>query len=384
MLFLSGPRQVGKTTLAQQASLAREKSSYLTWDSVEHRRLILAGQESVANRAQLDHLASSRTLLVFDELHKYKGWKDFLKGFFDTRSDRADILVTGSARLDVFRSSGDSLTGRYLTYRVHPLSVAELVDPRLGDALLRPPSPLPESALENLERFSGFPEPFVLQEDRFYRQWRQTRSRQLLQEELRDFSRIHEIALVETLAELLRHRAGQLTTAAALSRDLRVSQDTVRRWLLALSGLYYSFLVRPWYRNVRRALRKEPKVYLWDWSLVDDPGARWENLVASHLLKAVHFWTDHGLGEMKLWFIRDKQKREVDFLVSHDGDPWFIVEAKRSAKAGLSPALAYFQAETGAKHAFQVVRNMPYVDRDCFEVTRPVVVPGLTFLSQLV
>ncbi len=381
MLFLSGPRQVGKTTLARRAMSRRATSTYLSWDVVADRRILLGGVEPIADHAHLHVLRDDKPLLVLDELHKYRGWKDLLKGLFDTWEGRVDLLVTGSARLDVFRAGGDSLVGRYLSYRVHPFSVGELVAPWVG--LSRDPVELGRGELDALERLSGFPEPLVARDERFYAQWRRQRSEQLLREDLRDLTRIQEVALVETLAELLRHRAGQLTTAASLARDLRVSQDTIRRWLRVLGGLYYAFLLRPWSRNVRRALRKEPKVYLWDWSLVDDPGARWENLVASHLLKAVHLWTDHGLGDFSLWFLRDKQKREVDFLVSRDGQPWLLVEAKRS-ETGLVPALRYFQEEIGAPHALQVVRQLGFVGRSVFEDDGRCVVPGLSLLGQLV
>ncbi len=381
MLFLSGPRQVGKTTLARAALAERGAGAYLSWDDVSDRRVMLAGTEAIAERVGLDQLREQKPLLVLDELRKHAGWKDLLKGLFDSRGDELDVLVTGSARLDVFRTGGDSLVGRYLSYRVHPLSVGELARPWVG--LTRPPVALDSEDLEALERFSGFPEPYLLRDERFHRQWRRLRSQQLLREDLRDLTRIHEVSLVETLVELLRHRAGQLTTAASLARDLRVSQDTVRRWLDALSGLYVAFRIRPWSRNVRRALKKEPKVFLWDWSLVEDPGARWENLVACHLLKAVHLWSDHGLGDFGLHFVRDKQQREVDFLVSRDGEPWVLVEVKRS-DTRLAPSLRYFQEETGAPIAVQCVRGLGFVGRDGLVAGPPMVVSGLTVLGGVV
>ncbi len=159
---------------------------------------------------------------------------------------------------------------------------------------------------------------------------------------------------------------------------------TVSRWIKTLQGFFYLFTVHPWFKNIPRALIKEPKVYLWDWVDVEDEGGRWENLLASHLLKAVHYWTDLGFGDFALWFVRDKEKREVDFLVTRDRKPWFLAEAKLSQKAKLSKNLEYFQAKTGALHAFQVVRDMEYVQLDCFKQKKPVIVPGKTFLSQLV
>jgi len=268
---------------------------------------------------------------------------------------------------------------------VHPLSVAELVDPRLrNEPLEREPRDLGAAGLEALERWGGFPEPFVKAEPRFWNRWQRLRAEQLLREDLRDLTRIQELGQVTTLAEVLRRQAGGLVSYTSLANAVAASVDSVRRWVGVLESLYFTFTVRPWVRNVARSLRKEPKLYLWDWSRVDDPGARAENLVAAALLKAVHFWTDHGLGDFGLYFVRDKEKREVDFLVARDDRPWFLVEVKRSGAARLSPSLERFQAATGAAHAFQVVLDAPFVERDCFETTRPVIVPARTFLSQLV
>ena len=159
---------------------------------------------------------------------------------------------------------------------------------------------------------------------------------------------------------------------------------TIRSWIETLCSLYYCYELRPWSKNIARALIKEPKYFLWDWAQVSDMGARAENFVASHLLKAVHFWTDAGFGRYDLYYIRDKDQREVDFLVTHQDEPWFLVEVKMSDNKGIAPALSYFQKATGAKHAFQVVLDLPWVNRNCFEENRPVIVPARTFLSQLV
>ena len=242
---------------------------------------------------------------------------------------------------------------------------------------------LDDERFDALLRFGGFPEPFLRQQQRFYNRWRRLRTQQLFKEDLRDLTRIQELGQVEVLAELVRDRAGGLTSYASLANVVNASIDSVRRWLATLGSLYYSFAVRPWSKNVTRALRKEPKYYLWDWALVADPGARAENLVASALLKAVHLWTDHGFGEYGLFFIRDKEKREVDFVVVANGEPWFLVEVKASGAASLSPHLGRFQAQTGAAHAFQVALDLPFVERDCFEVRRPVLVPARTLLAQL-
>ena len=194
---------------------------------------------------------------------------------------------------------------------------------------------------------------------------------------------VHQLGQVETLAELVRQQCGQLSSYSSFARAIGASVDSVRRWLGTLESLYFCYPLRPWHLNVARSLRKEPKYYLWDWSQAPDEGARAENLVASALLKAVHLWTDLGAGDFGLYFLRDKQQHEVDFVVVRDGQPWFLVEVKRSGSASLSPALARFQRQTGAPHAFQVALDLPYVERDCFAHSHPLIVPTQTFLAQL-
>jgi predicted AAA+ superfamily ATPase len=339
----------------------------------------------MAERMELDRLREEPPLLVLDEVHKHRRWKTFLKGFFDSYPDVARVLVTGSARLDLFQAGGESLMGRYFPYRHHPLSVAELLDTSLPDEPpRREPAVIDRDRFEALWRFGGFPEPLLRQDTRFYNRWRRLRSTQLFHEEFRDLTRIQELGQVEMLAELVRRRAGQLVSYSSLAGSIQASVDSVRRWLKALEALYYCFAVRPWYKNISRALRKEPKYFLWDWSQLEEPGARAENLVACALLKAVDFWTDYGFGEYGLHFVRDKQKHEVDFLVSHDGSPWLLVEVKLAASTQLSPNLTYFQAQSGARHALQVAFDAEPIERDCFSATRPMIVPARTFLAQLV
>lgn len=378
MAFVSGPRQVGKTTACRDLSQA-----YLDWDNLSDRKILLAGPEAVAQRIGLDRLAEKPLVLALDEIHKYRAWKGFLKGFFDTYADRTRILVTGSSKLDVYRRGGDSLMGRYFRFRMHPFSVAEAVSAEPpGDEILRPPQAVPDADFAALLEHGGFPEPFLKREAAFSRRWQGLRREQLLREDVRDLTRIQELGQLEVLAERLIEHSGLQLVYQNVSRDIGVSVDTVRRWVETLSGLHFCFLVRPWFRSLGRALRKEPKAYLRDWSLVRDPGARAETLVACHLLKAVEGWTDLGLGQFDLHYLRDKEKREVDFLVVRDRKPWFLVEVKRS-ETTLHPELAYFQKATGAAHAFQAVMDLAPVQADCFTRRDPVVVPARTLLSQL-
>lgn len=382
MVFLSGPRQVGKTTIARSLT---DATGYLNWDNQTHREVIVKGPSSIAEQTGLDRLRPEPRLCVLDELHKYQHWRDLLKGFFDQYETRAQVLVTGSASLATFRRGGDSLMGRYFPFTLHPVSVAECVATPTRQTLINPaPARIEQDQWDSLWQFGGFPEPFLKGQKRFYNRWRSSRNEQLFREDLRDLTRIQELGQVEILANVLRSQVGQLTSYTYLSKSARVSIDTVRRWIATLESLYYCFTVRPWHRNVTRALRKEPKYYLWDWSQVDDPGARAENLVASALHKAVNWWTESGQGDFSLHFVRDKQKREVDFLVSRDAKPWFLVEVKSSEKAPLSTTLNYFQQQLRTSHAFQVVIDADYVARDCFEVQTPIIVPAPTFLAQLV
>jgi predicted AAA+ superfamily ATPase len=376
MAFLTGPRQVGKTTLC------RQRDVYLDWDNQNDRQLILKGPAEVAQRGGLDRLRPGPIVVAFDELHKYGRWKNFLKGFFDTYEKTARIIVTGSSRLDVYRRGGDSLMGRYFLYRVHPFTVGETGRTKLAAEQIRAPKRPNEADWDALWDHGGFPEPFIRRDLRFTRRWRHLRRQQLLREDVRDLTRLHELSQLEMLATLLRERSGGQIVYSNLAQAVQVSVDTARRWAELLSSLHVGFLVRPWFRNVTKSLRKEPKWYEMDWGEVDNEGARWETLVAGHLLKAVHAWEDAGQGAFELRYLRDKEKREVDFLVVRDQKPWFLVEAKTSDTL-LSKNLAHFQAQTKAKHAFQVVRNLEFTAANCFTRLEPTVVPGRTFLSQL-
>lgn len=274
--------------------------------------------------------------------------------------------------------------GRYFSYRLHPLSVAEILDPTLKAAEISSPKRIIDEQFSNLINFGGFPEPFLKHTSQFYTRWKRTRTQQLFEEDLRDATKIHELGQLQVLAEVLKQQAGQLTSYTELAKKVNVSIDTIRRWIETLKSFYYCYTLQPWTKNVVRSLMKEPKVYLWDWSCVPDVGARAENFIASHLLKAVHFWTDRGLGEYELCYLRDKEKREVDFLVVKNGKPWFLVEVKNSSNGSPSKSLFYYQEILEAEFAFQVAIDMDYVDRSCFESSRPLIVPAKTFLSQLV
>ena len=386
IVLLSGARQVGKTTLASTIQPGPDLF-YFNWDDADDRELLLQGTGSIAQHIGLEQLRASSPLLVLDEIHKFSRWKQLLKGFYDKYHDQCHILVTGSARLDVYKKGGDSLMGRYFHYRLHPFSVRETLPGIVAtdDATeIQTPRSLPDEDFEALLSWGGFPEPFLKRDRRFFNRWSRLREQQLLQEDVRELTRVQELGQLELLAILLKSQAGQLTSYSKLAKKIRVSVDTIRRWLGILEAMYYCYAVRPWSKNITRSILKEPKYYLWDWSQCGDAGARNENFIASHLLKAVQYWTDTGRGDYGLFFLRDKEKREVDFLVSENGIPWFIVEVKTSMSAPLSSNLALFAKQTGVEHVFQVAIDGDFIDKDVFKINRPVIVPAKTFLSQLV
>lgn len=384
MLFLVGPRQVGKTTTSLEVSEPYQHHFYFNWDVQNDRQKIVEGPDAVAEVIRLDLLRKTAPIVVFDELHKYGKWKTFLKGFFDKYSRSVRIIVTGSARLDIYKAGGDSLMGRYFSYRLHPLSVAEIVNPALKKQELSPPKKISGEKFAHLLTFGGFPEPFIKHSPQFYTRWRRTRTQQLFEGDLRDLTRIQELGQIQLLAEVLRQQIGQLTSFTELSKKVNVSIDTIRRWIEVLKSFYYCYTIQPWSKNVVRSLVKEPKIYLWDWSSCADPGARAENLIASHLLKAVDFWTDRGWGHYELCYLRDKEKREVDFLVVKDGRPWMLIEVKNSSNGAPSKSLYYFQKMLQTDFTLQVAVDMEYVDSSCFKSSKPQIVPAKTFLSQLV
>lgn len=377
MALVGGPRQVGKTTICRDLA-----DDYFNWDNLDDRRKLLSGPAAIAAAVGLEKLRAKPPVVVLDEFHKHSKWKGLLKGLFDTYGDRARWIVTGSSRLEIFRRGGDSLMGRYLLFRVHPWSVAECLHPAIPEKAIRAPREIDPADWAALWEHGGFPEPFLKRDARFSRRWRSLRHDQLAKEDLRDVTRVQDLGAIEVLMRMLEERSGQQLVYSNLAAEIGVSVDTIRRWVDLLGRLHFGFLVRPWFRNVTKSLRKEPKWFLRDWSAVADPGAKAETLVACHLLKCVEGWTDLGLGEFQLHYLRDKLKREVDFLVVRDGKPWFLAEVKKSEQA-LSPSLAHFQSETKAEHAFQVVIDLPFVAANCFAHRQPMVVPAKTFLSQL-
>ncbi|MEI8123342.1 MAG: ATP-binding protein [bacterium] len=333
MVFIGGPRQVGKTTFAF-ALLGGDQSesspAYLNWDVLADRENIMAGR-----------LPPGQPRVIFDEIHKYARWRNLVKGLFDKNKSSVSFVVTGSARLDYYRKGGDSLQGRYHYYRLHPFSVMEC------DA--HPGKPI----VEQLLKFGGFPEPFLNATDRFQRRWMREQSNRVLHEDLRDLEHVREVTMLELLLQHLPACVGSPLSVNSLSKLLQVAHESVEHWLTIFDRLYLTYRICPFGAKRIRAVKKEKKLYFWDWARVENPGARFENMVACHLLKYCHFIEDTQGYAMELRYIRDTDKREIDFVVMRDGQAEFAVECK-SGDRDASPACRYFRERTDIPRFYQV------------------------------
>lgn len=351
MVFIGGPRQVGKTTFAKDiGSLQYAHCAYLNWDSRADRQNILASRFNAAAE-----------LLVFDEIHKYTQWKNYIKGVYDTYKERFNILITGSARLDIYRKGGDSLMGRYHYYRLHPFSLAEALqidnNHTVPGELQFVANTGSREVFEQLFKFGGFPEPFLKKDERTLRRWHNQRVERLVKEDIRDTENIRDLSALQVLVELLHDRVGSLLSLNSLREDLSVAHKTVTQWMDVLERFYYHFRIYPFASTNIKSLRKEPKLYLWDWSEVNSEAARLENIVASHLLKLCHFLYDANGYRVDLFFLRDMEGREVDFMVVVDDKPWFAVEVKTSDLT-VSKHVRYFAQRLEIPWCYQVVADV--------------------------
>jgi hypothetical protein len=335
LVILSGPRQVGKTTLSKQLI---SPYIYLNYDSTSDRRTIR--REEWSREAEL---------VIFDELHKMKNWKGWIKGVYDTEGVPPGLLITGSARLDICRKAGDSLAGRFFAFRLHPLTVREICT-FLDET--------PAQALDNLIKFGGFPEPYLKKSEPYAKRWRRALVDTVLREDLLDLERVRDIKSMEILIDLLRSRVGSTASYSSLAEDLQVSVHTVKHWLQILESLCVIFPVRPYHRNIARSLLKGAKYYLYDTGAVEGGlGARLENLVALALLKELHFLEDTTGSKGELHYLGDKDKNEVDFLAVIDGKPTLMVEVK-AGDDSFSKSLFRFQGYLKQSRAVQVVYGL--------------------------
>lgn len=382
MAFLIGPRQVGKTTIAKHIQSKYKESIYLNFDSFEDRKMIMSGQNFIEKIFSTTILRNEKPLVIFDEIHKRPNWKNFIKGFFDLYKDFFNIVVTGSARLDVYQSGGDSLMGRYFQYHIHPLTVAELANAKTPSEEFRGPQVVSEDDFSNLYQYGGFPDLYLNHSDQFSNLWQETRFKQLFHDDIRSLANLQEIYSLEMLAILVREQAGQLLNYSNLAKKVGVTAQTISRWIKILDRFYYCFTLKPWHKNVSRSLIKEPKIYLWDWSVIQDKGAKIENFVAIHLLKFVDFFNEQGLGRYDLFYLRNLEKQEVDFLITKDQQPYLMIESKATDK-NITKSLLEFAEQIKPKYSFQSVFNMDYVEKNVFCLDKPMVVPLKTLLSQL-
>jgi predicted AAA+ superfamily ATPase len=312
-----------------------------------------------------------------------------LKGLYDARGKDLEVIVTGSGRLDIYQRGGDSLVGRYHLYRLHPFTLGEYIresrrtvcsPDEFWSGVADGKTPVgAQQGLEELDALTGFPEPLFSGSEARLRRWRRSYQTLVVREDLRDLTRIREIGLVETLAALLPERIGSPLSVNSLKEDLGVNFVTVQGWLEALERLYYLFKIRPYAGRLSRTLRREEKVYLFDFSVIEDPGSRFENLVALHLRKLCDAWTDWGYGDFALQYVRDREKREVDFLITENRRPHILVEAKLT-EDGIDPNLKYFHDRLKPPYSVQVVRT-PRKNKGRFASGGVFSIPAVHFLS---
>lgn len=335
MVFLGGPRQSGKTTCAKLLMKDYAVAEYYNWDLDRDRKAMLKGQWNEA-----------ADLVVFDELHKYPRWKNWIKGHHDVKGQAQRYLVTGSARLDVFRRGGDSLLGRYHYWRLHPFSLFEI-----------PRKMRPQEAFSRLMTVGGFPEPFLDGDQAEANRWRRERSDRILRDDVRDLENLKNIQTLMLFVDALRERVGGLVVLSNIAEDLQVSPKTLAHWLEVLERMYVVFVVRPYSKNIPRSLQKPPKVYFFDNNdVIGDDGQRFENLVATHLLKQLHYLEDKTGIRYELAYIRDKEGREVDFAIVKERQLQTLIEAKW-AEDVVSKSLLYYAERLRPLAARQIVAH---------------------------
>lgn len=358
MVFIGGPRQVGKTTLAEYIAKEYFKSyQYLNWDFKEDRRKIINSKFDPESE-----------VLIFDEIHKYKKWKNLIKGEYDKNKQNFKYLVTGSARLDVYIKGGDSLFGRYHYFRLHPFTIPELMGIKNNINVFHRIH-FPESTKQTKEffsdlmRFGGFPEPLFKQNEKTLRRWHNERIDRLVREDIRNLQNLKDLSSMQLLIDALPDKVGSLFSINSLREDLEYAHRTVANWLDILEKFYYQFRIYPFLGKKIRSLKKESKLYLWDWSEIVNDAVKLENIVASHLLKLCHYLRDAEGYKTDLYFLRDQDGREVDFLVTCDSKPWFAVEVK-SSSAKVAGNLKYFAKKIDIPFLYQVVleNNIDYLN----------------------
>ncbi|OFZ80894.1 MAG: hypothetical protein A2583_12340 [Bdellovibrionales bacterium RIFOXYD1_FULL_53_11] len=352
MVFIGGPRQVGKTTLAQELlSDIKGDGRYFNWDLDEDRYDILKKKWDSKNK-----------LLIFDELHKYKRWKNWIKGIYDTQKNIHQIIVTGSARLDTLKKSGDSLFGRHFHWRLHPFTLDE-----------HPEEISPEETFKRLMSVGGFPEPFLENDERFARRWRKIRYEKVLKDDLRDVENFSNIKLLSVFLEIIRKKVTLPIVLSNVAEEVQLSPKTAKSWLYILESMYIAFIVWPYTKHLPRAIQKPPKVYFFDNAdVIGDEGVRFENLVAGSLLKRLNFLEDRDGYRYELRHLRDKDGREIDFVITRDGKIEELIEAKLSDDT-ISSQHYYYTTKLKPEKSTLIVANLarPY-EKNGIRVVSPI------------
>jgi len=355
LVLLVGPRQSGKTWLAKDIAKSFNNSLYLNYDQLTDKKII-------KEQSWLDTV----DLLILDELHKMPDWKNYLKGVFDTKPLSLRILVTGSARLDIYDKLGDSLAGRYFRHRLLPVSLAELAKSS-------------ESVdIERLLERGGFPEPYFASDTMQADRWRMQYINSLLSTDIFEIETIHNMKAMRLVFELLRARVGSPVSFQSLAEDAAISPSTVKKYIQILEAIFVIFIVTPYSKNIARSLLKEPKVYFFDTALVQgDDGAKFENLVAVSLLKHVFGKVDIEAKDYTLKYMRTKDGQEVDFVLVNQDKIETIIEAK-FADQSISKSLIKFHEKYGYP-AIQLVKSI----RNEYKAQGISVLKAEKFLAQL-
>lgn len=382
MRFVAGPRQAGKTTLAKQfLTSINSKSLYYNWDNRQVRDAYIKNNHFFAtDMYNAPRGEDGKRWLCMDEVHKYPDWKNILKDFFDSFHEELNFIVTGSARLDMMRKSGDSLAGRYLNFRLNPIILSELCGvaaeppPKSSETLIRKRLDTPvykKDELQQLLRYSGFPEPLLKASDRFHIRWQSAYMDTLIREDLRELTQIRNLEKTAALMLLLPKRIGSPLSINSLTGDLSCSFATISNYLCGLELGYLLFRIPPYSHKIARSLKKEKKVYFYDWTRINEAGRRFENYAAIELKSRLDLWQDAGYGSFDLFYIRDRDGRESDFLVVRDSIPWLLLEIK------LTRSPIDYQHK---KHR-QVLGEIPFVQIVQEENIAEISAPGLYQMS---
>ena len=361
MIFLSGPRQVGKTTLAKFIARSYSNKYYFNWDIISNKKILI---KDPAFFQHINRVDSTKPIVILDEIHKYKQWKNYLKGIYDQFKNEYVFLVSGSGRLDTYQKGGDSLAGRYFKFHLFPFTIAELSrENRDFSSFISNPlkkfdinkSQSTKKIWNALFNTGGFPEPFIKGTKAFLNRWSLNYYHQIVREDIRDVSDIRRINSLDLLFSLLPSKVGSPLSINNLAQDTQTAFDSIKSWLALFESFYLIFRISPWTRKISRAILKEKKLYLFNYTEIQDKGSMFENMVALELFRAINNWNDYGFGRFTLHFIRNKEKEEVDFLIADNKNPVLLVEAKFSDEA-VSKSLLRFQNDLGIP-AVQLVNN---------------------------